>query len=243
MLRAVLLDVGGTLWPERMASADRDDGRLARLQLLLPSVDPHQALEVLKWHMQRASEPLEHDVAAAVRMAFRELGLDPDSVAIRAVVRAMCEPAVSLIQLFPGTRELLLTVRDLALRCVVLSNTTFRGAAEYWLDFHDFDVADLVDQVVTSMDVGYRKPHPEIFAAAIAAAGCAPRACVMVGNSEMNDIGPAASLGMRTIRVAIDEPRPEATVADLVATSLEEVASAVRRWCQADQIAFSPAPS
>ena len=241
MLSAVLLDVGGTLWPEPIAAADRDDGRLARLQLLLPSVDPHRALEVLKCHMQRASEPLEHDVAGAVRLALEELGLDPDCVATFAVVRAMCVPAVSLIQLFPGTRELLLTVRDLALRCVVLSNTTFRGAAEYWLDFQDFNVADLIDQVITSMDVGYRKPHPEMFAAAIAAAGCAPGACVMVGNSEMNDIRPAASLGMRTIRVAIDETRPEATVADLAATSLDEVASAIRRWCEAGEVVVSPA--
>ena len=90
------------------------------------------------------------------------------------------------------------------------------------------------------MDVGYRKPHPQMFAAAIAAAGCAPGACVMVGNSEINDIRPAASLGMRTIRVAIDETRPEATLADLVATRLDEVASAIRLWCEADGVAFSP---
>ena len=75
MLSAVLLDVGATLWPEPIAAADRDDGRLARLQLLLPSVDPHRALEVLKCHMQRASEPLEHDVAGAVRLALVESSL------------------------------------------------------------------------------------------------------------------------------------------------------------------------
>ena len=230
----MLLDVGGTLWPDNVAPSSGENGRLHRLQVLLPSADPHQALELLTRHMQRASEPLQHDAAGAVRAALVELGLEADSVSPPSVIRAACEPAMPRIQLFPGARELLLTIRDLRLRCVVVSNTTFRGAAEYRDDFADFGIGDLIDHVVTSLDVGYRKPHPEMFFAAVAAAGCAPGACVMVGNSEANDVQPAMLLGMRTIRVAIEEASPEVTAAEFVATALDEVASTLRRWTGPD---------
>ena len=51
----------------------------------------------------------------------------------------------------------------LALRGVVVSNVQVRGAREYWRGFADFGVADLIDAIVTSLDVGYRKPHPAFF--------------------------------------------------------------------------------
>jgi FMN phosphatase YigB (HAD superfamily) len=105
-----------------------------------------------------------------------------------------------------------------------------RGAAEYWQDFRDFGLADLLDDVVTSLDVGFRKPHPAIFRTAVDAAGCHSRACVMVGYSEVNDALPAARLGMRTVRVAIEEPAPVDSAADGIATALDEVRTILRTW-------------
>ena len=49
--------------------------------------------------------------------------------------------------------------------------------------------------MVTSLDVGFRKPHPAFFEAVLVEAGCAPAECVMIGNSEPNDIQPAIALG------------------------------------------------
>jgi HAD superfamily hydrolase (TIGR01509 family) len=234
VLKAVLLDVGGTLWPDHVTFGPEHDERLNRLQALLPSVEPARALTICDTWLRRAGEPLEHDVASAVESALQELGLEPTSVPAAAVVRALCQPAAGRIHLFPGTRELLEALRDWRLRCVVLSNTLVRGAAEYWQDFRDFGIADLLDGVVTSLDVKFRKPHPAIFQAAVEAAGCHPSACVMVGNSEVNDVAPAAQLGMRTIRVAIEEPPPSSTAANAVATSLDEVQTILRTWLDPD---------
>jgi putative hydrolase of the HAD superfamily len=104
-----------------------------------------------------------------------------------------------------------------------------RGQREYWRDFADLGVAHLVDGIVTSLDVGFRKPHAAFFEATIREAGCGPAACVMVGNSEANDISPAISMGMSAIRVAIEEPPPAASAAHAVATSLDEVLGILRR--------------
>jgi FMN phosphatase YigB (HAD superfamily) len=126
---------------------------------------------------------------------------------------------------------LLVAMRDWRLACVVLSNTTVRSAVAYWQDFRDFGlVADLPDDVVTSMDVGFRKPHLAMFQAGMETVGCHPSVCVMVGNSEVNDVLPAARLGMRTIRVAIEEPAPVDSAAHAIATSLDEVRAILQKW-------------
>lgn len=83
------------------------------------------------------------------------------------------------------------------------------------------------------MDAGCRKPHPEIFATAVAAAGCPAERCIMVCNSERNDIDPALALGMRAIRVTIEEPPPRASSAHAVAVSLAEVMTVLGEWALA----------
>ena len=66
--------------------------------------------------------------------------------------------------------------------------------------------------------------------AACADAGCSPEQCIMVGNSEVNDIEPAKALGMRTVRVCIEEPPPITTRADAVVESLNELAAVLDAW-------------
>lgn len=68
------------------------------------------------------------------------------------------------------------------------------------------------------------------FLAAVEKAGCEPPSCVMVGNSERMDVEPALALGMRAIRVAIEEPLPERTAAHAVASSLTDAAAILRTW-------------
>lgn len=55
--------------------------------------------------------------------------------------------------------------------------------------------------VFGSGDCGMEKPGTGIFACALAAAGCEPGEAVMVGDLPKNDIAPAASAGMKTVRI------------------------------------------
>jgi putative hydrolase of the HAD superfamily len=82
--------------------------------------------------------------------------------------------------------------------------------------------------VVTSVDVGWRKPHPALFEAAMAATGVPASRTAVVGNSETSDILPALDLGMIAVRVAIEESPPIFSNADAVATSLEDVPAIVK---------------
>ena len=62
--------------------------------------------------------------------------MEPTSVSAAEVVRALCT-AAGRIHLFPGTRGLLVALRDWHPAFVVLSNTTVRNAPAYWQGFRD----------------------------------------------------------------------------------------------------------
>ena len=236
---AVLLDIGGTLWPERWPSREADDAlRLERLRATLPLLSDARARDLLAELSAGAlalDRELQQNWRMPMREALRRLDLPADAAAIRALRSAMCLPASGRIDLFPGARELLATINGLGLTCVVVSNAVWRDTQAYQLDFADLGVADRIDAVVSSVDAGYRKPHPIIFDQALHKARCEPRAAVMIGNSEAKDIEPALALGMRAIRVAIEEPLPARSAAHAVARSLDEVTATLRAWDRASR--------
>lgn len=57
----------------------------------------------------------------------------------------------------------------------------------------------LVDDVITSAEVGAAKPDPRIFGAALAAAGCRPEEALHVGDSLLHDLEGANAAGIRAL--------------------------------------------
>jgi len=132
----------------------------------------------------------------------------------------------------PGAVELLAEIRALGLRTVIASNTYWRDAHSYWEDFRLLGMAGYIDAVVTSVDAGHLKPHPAVFEMAVRVAGTPAERCVVIGNREENDIAPALALGMRTILVYPDDPKPASSRAHAVAADLWECAKAVKAMLQ-----------
>jgi FMN phosphatase YigB (HAD superfamily) len=233
MLRAVLLDVGGTLWPDQLGGHGSDEIILSRLAALLPGLAPAESLSALRSALRDDEQSPVQNTLAVLSDAVRALGADYPDKDMDAVRRALCAPAVSGVALFPGARELLESIHGLGLRCVVLSNVQVRGAAEYWRDFNDLDVVHLIDAIVTSLDVGFRKLHLAMFDAGLQSAGCAADECVIIGDSEIKDIQPAVSLGMYAVRVAIETPPPASSAAHAVVTTLAQAATILTEWATA----------
>jgi len=234
-LKAVLLDVGGTLWINNLV-IDRDAASaiwLRQLSEALPGVN-RAALEAILASLLeleagiglQSTEGIEADIARVLAASK----LTPGSDVARAVRRAMVVPAHPGIRRHPGFEALFETLAPLPLQRVVLSNTNWRDADGYWRDFRDFGVDQALHHIVTSVDAGQKKPHPAMFQAALAAAGCAGPEVVMVGNSEAADVAPARALGMRTIHVCIEEPLTGRSAADAEVDSLHEVASLIQEW-------------
>jgi FMN phosphatase YigB (HAD superfamily) len=237
MLGAALVDVGGTLWPDRGTTSPPPEDAVRRLGAVLPGTDAG-LLERLRAALQEAvtafAVELAQDTDGLVLDVAGRLGLPLTPPLAIAVRRAMIAPAAGLHGLFDGADELLRTFRSLALRTVIVSNTYWRDAEAYRRDLEALGVAGLIDGIVSSVDVGRRKPDPAMFLAALALAGCAAGECVMIGNMEEKDVLPALSLGMRTIRVAPGAPCPPVTAAHASVTSLAAAAAAVREWAGRD---------
>ena len=128
----------------------------------------------------------------------------------------------------PGAHELLAESHALGLRNVIASNTYWRDAQSYWEDFRAMGMAQHIDAIVTSNDAGHLKPHPAVFEMAVRWAGVPADRCVVIGNREENDIDPALALGMQTILVYPDDPKPTSSRAHAVAPDLWACARALR---------------
>jgi FMN phosphatase YigB (HAD superfamily) len=237
-LAAALVDVGGTLWPDRWPS--RPDDQLSsarRLCAVFGDLSLHRAKNLVS-ALETAAITLSTDHATEqvvdryVGETLRTFGLPASPQDASAVLSAMCIAAHGRVELFPDADELLQTLRRHGLRCAIVSNAVWRDNAAYWRDFSALGVAPLVDAVVSSVDVGYRKPHRAIFEAGAAAVGVALADCLVVGNSESRDVRPAKALGLPVVRVALEEPVPAQTQADRVASSLREAAGVVSLWCR-----------
>jgi HAD superfamily hydrolase (TIGR01549 family) len=93
---------------------------------------------------------------------------------------------------------------------------------------------DFFDIWIISEEIGFEKPDPRIFKAAIEAAGVSAWRCALVGDRLDNDIVPAKSAGMRAIWLlrgeAPNEPTSEQLArADAAIRSLAELPQALEQ--------------
>ncbi|HEY6470015.1 MAG TPA: HAD family hydrolase [Candidatus Dormibacteraeota bacterium] len=245
MPRAAFVDVGGTLWSELSMTQDVDGKPLKAEYSVLNPAARHRAV----WERRLLAIGIRDDEIAelcnqldvALRPAvtsdhFDVWGAIDGATQLAGIVgveadrirSACCIPAQDFTALLPGARDLLVALKHTGSRVVIASNAIWRTEADYWSDFRAFGLDGLIDAVVCSVDLCWRKPCDRFFDAALDEAGVAAEECLMIGNSEDKDIVPSKARGMRAIRVAIEEPLPSASAADAVYGSLDEVSANYR---------------
>jgi len=133
---------------------------------------------------RRSAEALR----AALPPAAHELPLEPLTEALLAALH---------FRPFPEVPAALRAARERGARLVVVSN---------WdVSLHDVlaqtGLADLLDGVVTSAELGRAKPDPAIFARGLALAGVAAADAVHVGDSVEHDVAGARAAGIAPLLV------------------------------------------
>ena len=239
-LEVALIDVGGTLWPNSWPIRQSDgEGRRLRVKAAMSGHDSG-AVDGLVDDLLASSRPGDEErtistespiVVDAVQLISASLarqGLQDDTDTVARIRRAMAIPIHDRFQPIPGAKELLEAIHGLGLRTYITSNTYWRDADSYWDDFRALGMAGLIDGIVTSIDAGHLKPHPAVFEMALRLAAVHAEQCVVIGNREDNDVAPARALGMRTILVYPDDPKPNKSSADAVAADLWACARAVK---------------
>ena len=239
-LEVAMIDVGGTLWPNSWPIRQTDsEGRRRRIAAAMHGQEPgivNGLIEDLLHSSKPGDEARTVSTETPIMVGADELitgcltrhGLPADPGIISRIRRAMAIPIDDRFRPLPGAMELLQAIRALGLRTVIASNTYWRDADSYWDDFRMLGMADLIDGIVTSVDAGHLKPHPALFEMAMRWAGVTPDRCVVIGNREENDVGPALALGMWTILVYPDDPEPTSTRAHALAPDLWACARALK---------------
>jgi putative hydrolase of the HAD superfamily len=165
----------------------------------------------------------EIDIVDVERRAFAALGLYLDDDLRDRCSRIAQEAWFCGVRAYPEVAEVLGTLSAAGLRLGICSNAAYRPASMRDQVWH-VGIGDLIDAAVFSSGVGWRKPSPRIFSAALEALGASAATTVFVGDRLREDVGGAHGAGMRAVLVsrprvpasqAADAGEPEAVISSL----------------------------
>lgn len=203
-----------------LRASGRDDPGIATLRAIMERV------ECLVLEHQESGSLDEIDVVAVSLRAYGDAGLHLDPDLLDEVLRIEQEAWWQGARLDPDAIPLLDSLRDRGTRVGLCSNAPYRVESLHGqLAF--LGLESHLDAVTFSAEVGWRKPSPRIFEAAIRALGTDAECTVMVGDSEAADIAGARAAGMRAVLIRRGG-RSGTGDADAVIAALRELPGALR---------------
>jgi putative hydrolase of the HAD superfamily len=235
MVRAVTVDLWGTLLFEPTASDDRHKPRrLADFETILRGAGVSAGPAALErayrdsggflgqlWQQNR-DVPVEDHVRAIL------VGLDPElprrlgGAVFRELVEAYARPALlAPPAVDSGARRALTALAEQGYRLALVSNTMRTPGRILRELLRRHDLLTCFTHLTFSDECGVRKPEPAIFHRTLQAVGVEPAEAIHVGDDPVLDVVGARSAGMRVIQVTTARPprlgrhRPHATIPDL----------------------------
>ena len=134
-----------------------------------------------------------------ISTALQRLGIEmaPDDPRVERAVEAYFSAFVDNARELPGTTGMLAALRP-RYRLAVLSNLTHGPAAHRILEH--LELAPYFEVILVSGDLGYRKPHPQVFQSLAQALDLPPSAIAFVGDDPRTDVQGAFDAGMRPVQ-------------------------------------------
>ncbi|MCC6386648.1 MAG: HAD family hydrolase [Dehalococcoidia bacterium] len=219
--RAILFDIGDTLWHSRSAPPPAEFRRLAAeraaaalAELAIAHEDPATvartawtAMEEAMRHA-RATDLIEPDYGEVSRAALHAIGLDLSRDQAGWLLESTYISGIEGGKApFDDARDVLLTLRDRGFLLGAVTNRAF-GGERFRADLRDAGLDIGWDVEAVSVEVGFLKPHPAIFEFALERLRVEPAEALMVGNSLAEDVAGAQRMG---IAAAWRESPPDAT--------------------------------
>jgi HAD superfamily hydrolase (TIGR01549 family) len=206
---AILFDIGDTLWHSGAAPSPAEFRRIrteraatALAGFGVTSADPASAARTAWASLTGAMATVarnglaEPDYGAVAANALASDGINLSPGQARAFLDAIyISGPESGKAAYPDARTVLERLRERGFRLGMVTNRAFGG--ERFRDDLRTSGLDLPWEVAAiSVEVGYVKPHPAIFAHALNALGLPPAKVLMVGDSLAEDVAGAQSMGM-----------------------------------------------
>ena len=226
-LRAAFFDVGDTL-VEGWAPAEQRNP-LIRKELVAAHGDREWFDALIEADIEpRDAERQETNRWYELWFAERRIACDIDIDALRS---SFAVPLDLVSTPVPGAAGAVRWCKQQGLRVVLVTNTLARGDTEVLRDWQRQGLDDAIDGIVSSHDVGWRKPHRAMFERALELSGARPNEAFMVGDNPVADVRGAQVLGMRAVlRRTSALPLPADIQPDAVIDHMDELASVVRPW-------------
>ncbi len=236
-IKAVLFDVGETLWHSPAPPAPEDLRRLAtcRVRAVMESegladADPEQvAVHGFRAvddavRLARGGSLVEPDYVDLARRAFHRLGLETTAAQARSLIEAAYVSGRESGKV--AASDARPTLDELHSRGLLLATVTNRafGGERFRDDLAEAGLNAAWSAQSVSGEVGYLKPRPEIFRHSLGALAVRPEQAVMVGNSLLEDVAGAQKVGIRTAWLR-SVPDTEGVVPDYVLGRLSDVLS------------------
>jgi putative hydrolase of the HAD superfamily len=243
VIRAVLFDMGSTLlefenqpWEDliRQGIEAVYKGLHAHGAMLPTSQEFYQVFRESYRETWRQAEQslLEMQIRLLLQETAQGLGLLLTEAMLLDLVRAHYSPVSSQVTIYADTIDTLVDVRGRGLKVGLVSNTVWPGAL-HREDLERFGILELLDHVLFSADLGVRKPHPQIFHAALEALNVAPHEAVFVGDRVPEDVDGAMRVGMRGVwKERPDRERLPHVIPDAQIIHLRELPAILDSWTE-----------
>ena len=208
--KAVLFDIGDTLWHSAEAPPAAEFRRIAAARAgaflrgagladAIPELVARTAWDALEEAMRkaRAGDRVEPDYAKVARRALETVGVSLSHTQAGELMEAIYVSGEDGGKAaYPGARETLDELRRRGFRLGIVTNRAF-GGDRFRDDLRAAGLDADWEVNVVSVEVGYLKPHPAIFEAALERLALPVGEVVMVGNSLLEDVAGAQALGIR----------------------------------------------
>ena len=187
-----------------------------------------------RWAARTGFEEATAD--GALRAILERYDLPAEPADVSEAERAFFVPELEEARPLPEAAAVLAQLNRGGLRTALVSN----ASSHYFVVecCRRLLFAEFLDPIVSSAAVGWVKPDPRVFGAALRPWNVPPATVVMVGDSLAADIAGAAAVGMRSILLTLAH-NPGAPVAlesvrpDAVAATLPEAAHIIEGWKEA----------
>ena len=169
----------------------------------------HDVLLPLEEYIGSMSED-EVDYMDVYREAWRRAGMRLPDDLLHEILDAEQRCWDRAVQVDPDATKVLAWLGDRGIKRGVCSNAPFPPEMMR-RQVESNGIAELVDAVVFSSEVGRRKPAPEVYLAALEAIGTTAEKTLFAGDRVREDYEGPVALGMRAVVVTAhaDEPPPD----------------------------------
>lgn len=137
-------------------------------------------------------------VDRALLAALDGLGVDTRDIDAEALLAAYGWEPVPGVRPFEGATEVLATLRARGYQVGLVTNSM----EPMWMrdiELAAYGMLDLFDVRLSASDIGFIKPHPAIFGAALEQLDSEPEETVFVGDRLANDVAGAQAMGMVSV--------------------------------------------